>query len=540
MRNSLRHASRLFIVFVISCSWQSSAHAEGDAPILGLTGLLMPSVDHEIESLHQEEETLIQAFEALKREVQIDTLRQIINEAPERVWSHDPADRRRRIKASPVEKAFTALKAFEEKLDAYYLKKLNFLIQRGLLWASQIGEKKEAYKELKRLEEEWKQHLAMPVKFKASERNRLFRSFVSQLAELLRQLENEKVQGISRQVLKIHSQLRLLLDQSFQVLSLIRSGPELLDMLYRFFRPHTQAEVDAYPPTQSRTPYTASLGRLLRKLSRLQGLGFDIQDPHKALQTPRLKARTLVRLIVPTHRDIYLDPAVMAHLIPEGFYIFVAHERYVPFQFVQKGIHANPDFLCVSDVAGESTKRLDELVARPGVHTIVIYPEGTTSLLGESSPLATSFSVALLPHLLAKKDVEVELVPVTASFEVDIRAGFGQRFRQLFSARQKRVEVRVEKPLDHQSLLALVGPQVSRRDRLFLSSLLRFLWLQALPTNEGLMFGQVRASKIFDQMKAFLGPRSLSGDYSSCLRALEVLDPFQFSGDLQRRSMAGN
>lgn len=419
---------------------------------------------------------------------------------------------RSRVSSSPADidyltTANSRLEEFHKKLDDYFLTKINFVIQEA--YEDALALNLDRNSELLDIKQKWDAAIAPSVP-DAREFNKLFRQFFAKLSELNREREEQNLPKVSKAIGRMKEGGAQLREKINQVGTLLLLTPQVIQMLYRSFNPAVGDKFKA-----EETPFVASLNRLLRGVSWLRGYKFEIDTKRKVSVKP-----PGVEIVSSVHRDIYMDPIIMAHLLYDRPYrTLVAGGRYTPIDWVNRRINEIPDYLKVGAEKHSGFNQMLERLSPTSPNTVLMFPEGTTSLMGEVSPVQGASITKFFGELLAKEGLDVQLTVVSNDLKPGLREGFRQRFSQIFDPDQKKMAVKVSEPFTRQELEVLTNIGRGKK-RAFLGRIMRQIWLEALAPDANRLFGQLRAEELIPHVREFIAKRSISKSRKSCSEIL--------------------
>lgn len=266
-----------------------------------------------------------------------------------------------------------------------------------------------------------------------AKRNSAFRAFVREVLVLYRMVQFGENLSLANARLLLMTHLEYVR----WALKLLPHFPLVSKLIVQFFKPINAPHTPHFTPKMHRV-----LDRYGTGLMTIVPNGFD-EESLRRFQEKGL------HIWVMNHRDIYLDPYFVSQVLKNagcgwGCYYAVDPFRYLggTMTFISEKIASMPDFLTVGGKSAEAIRRAKRIISHNQRANIFIFPEATTSLMGDTALFSPYFMLAFIRNL-KKANIPggIHLHVISTDIEVDFRATLKQRIRQLFTE-QKAVELK--------------------------------------------------------------------------------------------------
>lgn len=289
----------------------------------------------------------------------------------------------------------------------------------------------------------------------------------------------------------VSDRIQYRLDQFLKMINLLKLAPVAAPGLYKLI----QTIFKRLQPTADQNPLMSTVNKTLTQVVQKTGRTFEIEGLD--LLPPKIPPAGEINLYLASHRDAMMDQAAMAAMGLDHVTPFAAVNNFVPeilnkfFGFkirVIRHLNANHGFIVVGKGADpKAIPKMIQVLIESGVRNFMIYPEGRLPEgLGATAGVRDDFfSEKGVVHAAESLGFKVNLV-VTSLID---NAG-------LFDGPSMTTESKYRVKIH-----GVIRDQIRREfmkhgGELGLGMLLEYGLIEALVTNERLMFGQVRPSQM--------------------------------------------
>lgn len=193
-------------------------------------------------------------------------------------------------------------------------------------------------------------------------------------------------------------------------------------------------------PNSHQPHFTPQMHQLLNSYSAARKMRFEAQGFDEQAQE-RFQEKGL-HLWVMNHRDIYLDPVFVSQILKAASCSWNCHYAVDPFRYLggasnrlSQRMTKLPDFLPVGTEPGRAIARTKEIIKRRDKANVFIFPEATTSLIGDTAFFDPYFILSFVRSLRrANIPGGIHFHLVSTDIAVDVRVNFRQRISQLFQS----------------------------------------------------------------------------------------------------------
>jgi hypothetical protein len=250
------------------------------------------------------------------------------------------------------------------------------------------------------------------------------------------------------------------------------------------------------------------------KAARIKGYSVEIKGRENLAIATTAKEKKTINIIAKVHRGPVLDNMVLAELGLRD-YVFVTSFGSVIPEFYSSRLVDNPGLAFVGPGFPNGIETLLKKGTKNPEHIMVNYAEGSIGNLGETRPIATKFSTAVIPAF-REKGYKVNVIPVTsqtASYlkkDLDPTMVFG-----------KAIEARVHTPISDSMITFLESS--GRLDRLGI--FIRSTWLSELATDVD------SGGKLIEGALTIRGMEEMNFKYMNLRNSEKLFCPRLFSRD---------
>jgi hypothetical protein len=247
-------------------------------------------------------------------------------------------------------------------------------------------------------------------------------------------------------------------------------------------------------PDPHRPHFTPQMHQFLNSYSAARKMKFETQgfdeEAKKRFQQDGL------HLWVMNHRDIYLDPVFVSQILKAASCSWNCHYAVDPFRYLggasnrlSQRMTQLPDFLPVGTEAGEAITRTKEIIRNRKKANVFIFPEATTSLIGDTSFFDPYFVLSFVRSLRrANISGGIHFHLVSTDAPVDIRVNFRQRMSQLFQRSWPTIRLSYHGSFSDADL----PKRLTENDAFQLHSQMWLKFQLAQTSNPQRLFGQLR------------------------------------------------
>jgi hypothetical protein len=317
-------------------------------------------------------------------------------------------------------------------------------------------------------------------------RNSTFRAYVREILILFRITQLGEAPSLAKARLTILTQAEYT-QWAFQLIPYLRS---VSSFFFHFFKEIENPHTPHFTPELHRALDLFAKGRGMN----VRPIGFD-EESRSRFKLPGL------HVWVMNHRDIYLDPFFVSQILKNAACDWDCHYAVDPVRYlggvarpISKRMVEMPDFLPVGDQAGAAIRRAKEIAANSSRANVFIFPEATTSLMGDTAILDPYFALSFVRSLKRLKiNGGIHFHIVSTNVSVDPRVNPRQRISQYFRpGTYESVALTY-----HGSISSDELPQRMETDQAFeLNSRIWLAFHRAQETNSKLLHGQLRQNSL--------------------------------------------
>ena len=214
-----------------------------------------------------------------------------------------------------------------------------------------------------------------------------------------------------------------------------------------------------------------TMNDIFLKAARLKGYDVDVVGLKNLDILGKNREEKTINIVAKVHRGPVLDNMVLASLHLKDYVFVTSFGSIIP-KFFSNRLKDNPGIAFVGPGFPGGVDTLVNKATQNPEHIMVNYAEGSIGDMGETRPIATKFSTAVIPAL-RKAGYKVNVIPVTSQAASFLKQDIGPEM--LFG---KIIGARVHAPITDSMITFLES--TGRLDKLGI--LIRSTWLSELQT----------------------------------------------------------